>query len=204
MIFFSSNIRGWKRRKDDPPPADPSNLEKSDTRTAVFPLVEPASQETVLKEEVFELYSTLSRQLLSYARTFGSESEGAQDAVQEAFLRYFIYRSTGAEVLNKKAWLYKVLRNFLLDRGKESYSRNKVDLEEIAHWPDQGQNPEKSLQDKEKYHRLLQALSPRELECLRLKAEGFDYQEMADLMNIRIGTVGALLARALQKIQKRN
>jgi len=42
-----------------------------------------------------------------------------------------------------------------------------------------------------------------ELECLRLRTEGLSYEEVGFAMEVRTGTVGALLARAPQKIRKR-
>jgi DNA-binding CsgD family transcriptional regulator len=47
-------------------------------------------------------------------------------------------------------------------------------------------------------------LSPRELECFRLRAEGLRYQEIAEVMVLRAGTVGALLARVQRKIREEN
>lgn len=162
----------------------------------------PASQPASLQEEIGELYSTLAGSLLHYAKTFRVETATAQDAVQETFLRYFIHRSGGKHLCNEKAWLFKVLRNLLLDYGRGAYAHGKVGLEKIAHSMDPRQNPEANLVNREKYQKILGELSDRELECIRLREEGFDYQEIADLMGIRKGTVGVLLARAIQKIQK--
>jgi RNA polymerase sigma-70 factor, ECF subfamily len=157
-----------------------------------------------LKEEVGELYSAHAHNLFLYARTFTADLQTARDAVQETFLRYVVHRSDGNEVLHSKAWLYKVARNFLLDRGKEYYSRNRGSLEEVSNWSDQRQNPEKILQEKENYQQIIKDLSDRELECVRLRGQGFDYREIAELMEIRMGTVGALLARAARKIKNRS
>ena len=44
-------------------------------------------------------------------------------------------------------------------------------------------------------------LAPREFECLRLRTEGLDYNEIANAMSIRPGTVGALLHRVGQKMR---
>ncbi|MBZ5580075.1 MAG: LuxR C-terminal-related transcriptional regulator, partial [Acidobacteriia bacterium] len=44
-------------------------------------------------------------------------------------------------------------------------------------------------------------LTEREFACLRLRAEGLDYAEIASALGIRSGTVGALLARAQKKIR---
>ena len=47
----------------------------------------------------------------------------------------------------------------------------------------------------------LGGLSPRELECLRLRQDGLNYKEIAKVLGIDSGTVGALLARGLKKIR---
>ncbi len=54
----------------------------------------------------------------------------AQDALQEVFLRFFIARSSGQDIQNGKSWLYRVLRNYLLDRVKEAAFKNRASLEE--------------------------------------------------------------------------
>jgi DNA-directed RNA polymerase specialized sigma24 family protein len=45
-------------------------------------------------------------------------------------------------------------------------------------------------------------LSPREIECIRLRTEDLSYEEIAGVLGLRPGTVGALLARAHGKIRK--
>ena len=45
-------------------------------------------------------------------------------------------------------------------------------------------------------------LSPRELECVRLRMEDLRYDEIAGVLGLSAGTVGALLARAHGKIRK--
>ena len=43
--------------------------------------------------------------------------------------------------------------------------------------------------------------TPRELDCLRLRVEGFSYQEIAQVLGVRPGTVGALLPRVYSKLR---
>jgi DNA-directed RNA polymerase specialized sigma24 family protein len=45
-------------------------------------------------------------------------------------------------------------------------------------------------------------LSPREIEAIRLRTEGLRYEEIASVLGLQAGTVGALLARAHGKIRK--
>jgi len=154
-----------------------------------------------LHAEVSDLYQRHSACLLKYAASMARNEEEAHDAVQEAYLRYFIQRRYGRQFDNPRAWLYQVLHNYLLDRLKAVAGRLEVassDLEGIA---DQNQNPEKLLQCRELAGEIAAALTGRELHCLRLRAGGLCYEEIADAMDVRLGTVGALLTRVHQKLR---
>ena len=152
--------------------------------------------------EVIDLYQHNASGLFRFAEVLVRDREVAQDALQEVFLRYFVARSTGQEIQNGKAWLYRVVRNYLLDRMKESAFRNRVSLEEAEVIPDGSGDPEQQYLRALTRKQILRVLAPRELECLQLRAEGFDYQEIAKILGVRCGTVGATLARALSKIRK--
>ena len=47
-------------------------------------------------------------------------------------------------------------------------------------------------------------LAPRELDCLRLRMAGLRHQEIADVLGVHIGTVGAMLSRILKKTRTRS
>ncbi len=73
-------------------------------------------------------------------------------------------------------------------------------MEEISDIVDHSQDPEATYLRLEVMHTLTAILAPRELEFLRLRTEGFDYNTIARILGVRPGTVGATLARALKKI----
>jgi RNA polymerase sigma factor (sigma-70 family) len=85
---------------------------------------------------------------------------------------------------------------------KELGTRCRVSLDEIVELPDWRQHPEDLYHQAERNRSFLSKLSTRELECVRLRAEGFDYKEISAIMNVRSGTVGGLLTRALKKFRK--
>ena len=68
--------------------------------------------------EPFNSYEEHAAGLLRYATILSKDRATAQDAVQETFLRFLVFRSHGQTVENEKAWLYRVLKNYLLDRMK--------------------------------------------------------------------------------------
>lgn len=126
----------------------------------------------------------------------------AQEAVQEAFLRYYIQRVKGELPAGGHRWLFRVARNYILDHHKSSSARTSVSLEQALTYGDERQSPHALLERSEAVTRALRILSPRELECLQLRSDGFTYQEISDMLGIETGTVASLLARAGKKIRE--
>ena len=145
------------------------------------------------------LYTSHAAGLLRYSLALINDAGAAQDAVQEIFLRYFVARSEGRQFTDPKAWLFRVLRNHLLDGLKSCRARNEVAIEEIENSPDGGQDPESQYHQAEMARAVTELLGPRELECVRLRAEGLSYDEIAEILDLQQGTVGATLARAHKK-----
>ncbi|MBZ5591422.1 MAG: sigma-70 family RNA polymerase sigma factor [Acidobacteriia bacterium] len=148
------------------------------------------------------LYSGHAAGLLRYAFSLIRDANGAQDALQEVFLRYFIARRDGRSFNDPKAWLFHVMRNYSLDILKSSSVKNEVCSDGIQERSESHNDPEKQYQRSEMARDLVKLLSPRELECVRLRAEGLSYDEIAETLNLRQGTVGATLARAHKKIRQ--
>jgi RNA polymerase sigma-70 factor, ECF subfamily len=122
--------------------------------------------------------------------------------VQEVFLRYLAERTYGREITNPRAWLYQVLRNYLLDRRKAASTHTEMAGENVEGQPDPGHDPETLVTHAQIARKIAGALSGRELECLQLRAEGLSYEEIGVSMDVRTGTVGVLLSRALQKMRR--
>jgi RNA polymerase sigma-70 factor (ECF subfamily) len=155
-----------------------------------------------LEQELASLYEQHAAGLLRYAQTVARDSAAAQDAVQEAYLRYFVVRAEGRPVQQPKPWLYRVLRNHLFDVRKASETRREVAIEHAGTATDPAQDPESRCRSSEASERLRRLLAPRELECVRLRAEGLAYSEIARVLSVRPGTVGAMLARAHDKARR--
>ncbi len=153
-----------------------------------------------LNQELTDLYRATAGQLYRFALLLTKDPSLAQDAVHETFLKYYLQRKRG-EIPEERAWLYRVLRNYVIDQQKSAGSRKSVSLEEAHESEDKTQSPHKALEISEAMQLVLEVLSPREFQCLQLRAEGFSYREIAEILDINSGTVGALLARGSEKIR---
>jgi RNA polymerase sigma-70 factor (ECF subfamily) len=153
-------------------------------------------------QEICALYEKDAPGMLRYAARVARNQEAAQDAVQEAFLRLFIARSAGQQIRQPRAWLFRVLHNHVLDQERAG-SRNDIGLDSLRNTPGPGRTPETDYGRIEALERALgTTLSPREVECVRLRAEGLQYDEIAEALGLRPGTVGALLTRAHKKMRQ--
>jgi len=155
------------------------------------------------RRETAAAYEQYGPALLRYAWQIVGNQEEARDAVQEAFLRFFVERRYGRVIENPRAWLYHVLRNYLLDRLKANPARRELQKGDVgALAADKRENPEELLEQSQTAREIANALSDREYVCLTLRGEGLSYAEIAHVMSIRSGTVGALLARAHGKLKR--
>ena len=155
-----------------------------------------------IEQEIAQLYEREAAALLRYARTLSDDQEAAHDALQEAFFRFFLCRSGGQQIRSPKGWLFRVAHNYLLDQ-KKAGSRNEVGVESLDDMPCLADGGQRGAAIPDLLEELPQiGLSPRELECVRLRAEDLRYEEIALVLGLQTGTVGALLARAHDKIRK--
>jgi len=153
-----------------------------------------------LAPEVAELYGAHAASLYRYAGLVSGSPEIARDALQEAFLRYLRVRSRGRQIRRREAWLFRVIRNCALDLVLEARSRAEVTLDQAARERD-ARDPERVYGGVELARLLAGRLTPRERACVLLRSQGLRYNEIAARLRVRPGTVGALIARAAQRLR---
>jgi RNA polymerase sigma-70 factor (ECF subfamily) len=140
------------------------------------------------------------------ARWLIANEHDAEDVVQEACLRAFTYFQTFSGG-NSRAWFLRIVRNTCYDR----YSRARqiatdVFDEEQHSGATLTTNPETLMLHAANVALIEQAMRQlpdrsRELLALR-ELEGFSYQELADLLDIPIGSVMSGLSRARQAFRR--
>jgi RNA polymerase sigma-70 factor (ECF subfamily) len=169
---------------------------------ALEPSRNPEKVRTALEEEIAHLYAATSESLLRYATLLAANDGLAQEAVQEAFLQYYVARLRGDQQPFSRARLFRTARAYIREENKSCGGEISVGLHQAVAQPDRRPSPENSLVQTETIQKALRILSPREMECLRLRGDGFSYKEIGHILGIETGTVGALLARGAGKFQK--
>lgn len=162
----------------------------------------PGAEESAVthraSDQVAALYAERGAEFFYYARALAHNEELAKDSLQEAFMRYFIALCQGEEIPSPRAWIYRVLRNHLLDRIKHMRIHEERELRQGLPY---NQDIEGACLRHEVLRLAQAALTPGEYRCLRLRTEGLRYGEIAARLCLTSGTVGTLVSRAMQKIR---
>ena len=128
-------------------------------------------------------------------RLTGTRAE-AEDVAQEVFLK--LYRNPLRRDENVAGWLYRVAVNAGYNAVRTTFRRER--RERAAGWEGQAPpRPEEEAQQRELATRVrsaLMAIPERDAKLLILSDAGFDYRELAQIVQVAPGSIGTLLARA--------
>ena len=141
------------------------------------------------------------------ARWLTRNEHDAEDVAQDAVLRAFKFFG-GFHGGNSRSWLLSIVRNTAytwLQKNRKPematvFSEEEHDVEDLA------ANPEMLLLRKADHEEIMRAVEQlavefREVIILR-ELEGMSYQEIADLVDVPIGTVMSRLARARKQLRQ--
>jgi RNA polymerase sigma-70 factor (ECF subfamily) len=157
-------------------------------------------------------------QLYSAAMRMTRNPADAEDLVQETFLKAYRAYHTFEEGTNLKAWLYRILTNTYINKyRKDSRRPSEVDLgavEDLYLYRNIG-SEESAEAARSTEERVLDGLVESDIkkavedlpENFRLPVlladlAGFSYKEIADILDIPIGTVMSRLHRGRKAMEK--
>jgi RNA polymerase sigma-70 factor (ECF subfamily) len=162
---------------------------------------------TADQQLVIQLFDELRTPLLRYLLSIGIPAHDGEEVVQEAFLALFEHLRRGRSRQNLRGWMFRVAHNLGLKRRlvrkREVASVAFDQLAAIR--PDTSENPEEqflSSQRQQRFQAILNALVEQDRWCLSLRAEGLRYREIAEVLDMSLGSVSASLARSLARFSR--
>jgi len=160
------------------------------------------------RQQIIELYHELKPSLHAYLCWLGMNSDQAEDVVQETFLRLVGSRMQRGPEDNLRAWVFRVAHNLSMDvhRFQRRWSWNSQDESRPLNrqQADPGPSPEQRLILDEQWRRLQDAfhqLTPKQRQCVLLRAQGFRYREIACILGISVQRVGELMQRSITLLE---
>ena len=153
-----------------------------------------------------------------YALRLARNRADAEDLVQDAALRAFRAMDTFEPGTNFKAWMFRILtRCFWANHRRRQRRPNTVDFDDTPDLylfarsaehglPWQGEDPARTLIDRLGTERVAEAIGqlPEEygVVCTLYFMEDFAYHEIADVLEVPVGTVRSRLHRGRKMLQK--
>ena len=154
-----------------------------------------------------EAFSRYQHELLGTLYFLVGNTEDARDALQEAFVKCWRRREGLAEVLNLKAWVFRVALNVGRDMRSTAWRRRRRSLPQ-EEWTliAPHASPETDLVRVEQLARVRRALLDlrrEEQEVFLLRQNGeMTYEEIAVTLNVPLGTVKTRMRLALGKLRE--
>jgi RNA polymerase sigma-70 factor (ECF subfamily) len=156
-------------------------------------------------------------QLYSAALRMTRNPADAEDVVQETFLKAYRAYDSFTEGTNLKAWLYRILTNTYINKYRKKQRRpNEVELGELQdlylykrlgeHSGAQVSAESEALDlfvDEDIIEALESLPENFRLPVLYADVEGFSYKEIAEILDVPIGTVMSRLHRGRKALQRK-
>ncbi len=154
-------------------------------------------------DRISELFENHHEALYRYLVRLAGDADVAADAAQEAFVR-LLERPSSAAV--ERAWLFKVGTNCVLQGLRTSARRHRLlgasGDRTMADPPSEPDATLEAEQRREAVSAALARLKDKERIAVLMREEGFSHREIADAVGTTTGSVGTLLARALERLAR--
>jgi len=125
----------------------------------------------------------------------------AEEAASEAFWR--LYHKPPVSAGNIEGWLYRTGVRLALDQIKKD--RRRTQYETLGAFFKRPASPEQALErteERARVRRALLKLKTEQVALILLRADGLSYAELAERLGINPASVGSLLGRAQEALQK--
>ncbi len=143
------------------------------------------------------LVRDFSDHLMRYAYKVCGNTANAEDAVQEAFIRLWDNKHK-VEIKGAKSWLFTTVYRILIDQHRKTKRMEMWD-----EMPDFAVHERFDSSDySDDIKRALDALSPTQKSIVLLRdIEGYSYDDISQIMEIKLSQVKTYLFRARKKLK---
>lgn len=145
--------------------------------------------------------------LQEFTRRFTSNREESHDLVQETLLKALLYRDKFKSDTNLKGWLFTIMRNTFINNYRQlQRARTTHDTSKDLHYLNVEDEhtfnrPQESMEFREIW-RNVNKIKDELLTPFKLYTSGYKYHEIAEQLNIPIGTVKNRIFHARKEIQR--
>lgn len=151
-------------------------------------------------------FDRLRRTLFSFALNLTKDEESARDLVQETAFKAFKYRDRYEPQTNLRAWLMTIMRNSFINEYRKRKRRQTLNdntsndyLLDSGHQSVSNQGESTVMQ--EEIIEVVNTLEDWVRIPFLMHFQGFKYEEIADQLDVPLGTIKSRIFFARQKLQ---
>lgn len=146
----------------------------------------------------------LNRKLYAFAYRFMNNPDDAKDIIQEIFIKLWNLRDELEKYNSIEAFAMRITRNLCLDKIK---LKKTIPLNPLVQ---QKENEDKQIENEQELiiaanraKKIIEQLEEPQKSIIQLHdIQGYDYEEIAEIMDMNINTIRVTLSRARKKVKE--
>jgi RNA polymerase sigma-70 factor (ECF subfamily) len=141
--------------------------------------------------------------LRKFAISLTSDIDDASDLVQETYLKAFSYKDRLANYSNLKSWMFSIMKNtFINNYHRSSRIASSIDSSAqfnlMNNYDDAGRAAPDSIFSESEIMNAVEKLDDKYKIAFKMHLAGYKYKEIAEELNLNIGTVKSRIFNARQ------
>jgi RNA polymerase sigma-70 factor (ECF subfamily) len=149
----------------------------------------------------------LEESLKRFASSLTSDKEEVKDLIQDTFLKALIYQDKFVYYDNLKAWTFTIMKNTFINNYRRTVRQNanKDNTREMFYlnqYVSTGADDPNSAYSHKEIAKEVEMLSDEFRIPFKLHHAGFKYKEIADELNLNIGTVKSRIFFSRKKLME--
>lgn len=150
---------------------------------------------------------SLEDNLMKFALSLTTDQAKAEDLVQDTYMKAITYKDKFVDYTNLKAWVFTIMKNTFINNYRRSVKENTIidgsqDLYFLNMPQDSGFNSPESSYSLEELEKVVDSLEDEFRIPFRMHVQGFKYKEIADKLNLKIGTVKSRIFFTRKKLME--
>ncbi len=169
-----------------------------------------SEDEEGLNEAFSSLYFLSVDELMAYGRGMGFDEPTCEDGVHDVFCQLYMKRRQLTSVANFTAYLFRSFRNAMLNVHKKNAKQADKEVAQLPFFTEVT-ILDTMISDEERQDiattiaQLMDMLTDRQREAIYLRyMHGMSYEEIAELMDLQVGSVRKLVYRAITVLREKS
>ncbi|MCF8233264.1 MAG: RNA polymerase sigma factor [Bacteroidales bacterium] len=152
--------------------------------------------------------TNLNPNLEYFAQRLTGNSDDAKDLIQETFLKALTYREKYVRHSNFKAWVFTIMKNIFINNYRRAKRANTIiDSTENHHYINNSKEEHYARPDSvfaaNELKSAIRELDADYRRAFEMYNEGYKYKEIAEKLDLSIGTVKSRIFFVRQKLMKK-